>query len=61
MSDIIAFSHKYNLHLIKTEDIQNISLFIIAGCSLFSYLYYNLAPLWYKNNEEGAGGIYQTI
>ena len=55
MSDIIAFSHKYNLHLIKTEDIQNISLFIIAGCSLFSYLYYNLAPLWYKNNEEGAG------
>ena len=61
MSDIIAFSHKYNLHLIKIEDIQNMSLFIISCSTFLSYLYYNFAPLWYKNNEEGLGGVYQTI
>ena len=52
MSDIIAFSHKYNLQLIKIEDIQNISLFIIACSSFLSYLYYNLAPLYYENNKS---------
>jgi len=53
MSDIIAFSSRYNLQLMKIEDIQNISLFFIACSSLFSYLYYNLAPLWCGNIEGG--------
>ena len=51
MSDIITFLHKYNLQFIKIEDIQNISLFIIACSSFLSYLYYNLAPLYYENNK----------
>lgn len=55
MSDIIAFSHKYNLQVIKIEDIQNISLFIIGCFSLFSYLYYNLSTLWYDNNDDSGG------
>ena len=52
MSDIIAFSHKYNLYLIKKEDIQNMSLFIISCLTFLSYLYYNFAPLWYENNKK---------
>jgi|LauGreDrversion4_1035100.scaffolds.fasta_scaffold03576_7 hypothetical protein len=53
MTHIRAFSYKYNLNLIKTEDVQNISLFIIACSSFFSYLYYNLAPLLWENTEVG--------
>jgi len=45
MFNIITFFSKYNLNLIKIEDIQNISLFIISCSSFVSYLYYNLAPL----------------
>jgi len=42
---------KYKLNLIKIEDIQNISLFIIACSTFFSHLHYNLAPIWYGTNE----------
>ena len=52
MSDV-----SHNLNSIKIENIQNISLFIIACSSFFSYLYYNLAPLWYENNGGGEGNI----
>jgi hypothetical protein len=56
MSNVLAFSYKYNLQLIKVEDIQNISLFIISCSSFVSYLYYNLAPLLYENNNMVGSG-----
>jgi hypothetical protein len=58
MSEIISFSHKYNLNSIKIEDIQNFCLFIISCCSFFSYLYYNINILWYGNIENGCEGEY---
>lgn len=48
----------------KIEDIQNISLFVIASCSFLSYLYYNLAPFWYGQNDtlvEFAQPFYQLL
>ena len=53
MSDILAFSYKYKLNYIKIEDIQNISLFMIACSCFLSYLCYNLRPLWYGNDDRG--------
>lgn len=51
MSDIIAFSHKYKLDKITIEDIQNVSIFMIGCYSFCSYLYYNVALIWYGKNE----------
>ena len=52
MSDIIAFSHKYNLQFIKIEDIQNISLFIIACSSFLSCLYLSILFYFLKEYFE---------
>jgi len=58
MFNIITFFSKYNLNLIKIEDIQNISLFIISCSSFVSYLYYNLAPLIVGVGGGGGRGFY---
>lgn len=52
MLDISAFLYKYNLHLIKIEDINNISVFIIASLCFLLCLYYNLIHSWYENNNN---------
>ena len=57
MSDIITFPYKQNFNLITVEDIQNISIFIIGCWSFFSYLYYNLSPLLYINNDVECGKL----
>jgi hypothetical protein len=52
MSEIISLSHKYGLHKVSIEDIQNISIFTIAVSTFLSYLYYNIHYVLY-NNEQG--------
>jgi hypothetical protein len=56
MLEINSLSHKYNLHKISIEDVQNIAIFTIAVSSLFSYLYYNTKLIWYTTNESSVAG-----
>ena len=50
MLNIITFFNKYKSNII--EHIQDISVLCIGITTLFSCLYYNLAPLYYGNDKN---------